>query len=148
MKAIKAPKVIYLQDGDPEDPDFEPLADYEGVTWCQDQINDGDTKYIRFDEHERLLREASPAYVSQPSEYPWTESGHPWADFLQARKRAIEWMNKEGWHDIVIREALSMDEEQIRLIRMGIAEDLPYKQCPVCGLEASRPECHDQNCPL
>lgn len=61
MKGVNdtAPKIIYLQDGDPEDPDFEPLADYDGVTWCADSVNDGDTKYIRFDEHERLLADIS-----------------------------------------------------------------------------------------
>ena len=37
--------VIYLQTGPEGYEDWENF-EYEGVTWCQDQINDGDTKYL------------------------------------------------------------------------------------------------------
>ena len=53
----QAPRIIYLQDGE----DAEPAGDYDGVTWCQDSINDSDTKYIRFDQHERELAAAIDA---------------------------------------------------------------------------------------
>jgi len=46
---MKAPGKIYLQvdpDGDrPESVD----QDLDGVTWCQDRINDNDVAYIRAD---------------------------------------------------------------------------------------------------
>ena len=40
---MEAHKEIYLQwEGDPDE--F-----YEGVTWCQDKINDNDVMYVRMD---------------------------------------------------------------------------------------------------
>ena len=42
----EAPKVIWLQ----IDPDGEGFGDWspeEGATWCWDQINDTDVKYVR-----------------------------------------------------------------------------------------------------
>lgn len=53
-----APKIIYLQYGPEDDEPMGDRLDYEGITWCQNQINEGDTKYIRFDEHERELSAA------------------------------------------------------------------------------------------
>lgn len=43
---------------------------------------------------------------------------HPWQDFLTARAKAIIWM-KYDMHksDLEISQALSMDEEQVKLIR-------------------------------
>lgn len=45
------PERILLQYGDIESDVIQP--DYEGATWCVDQINDEDTKYLRADIHER-----------------------------------------------------------------------------------------------
>ena len=43
---MKAPKEIYLQ----FDPDGEKSPEwFDGVTWCQDKINESDQKYIRAD---------------------------------------------------------------------------------------------------
>lgn len=43
-----APKHIYLQYFDE---DGEPLTGSgDGVTWCEDKINDTDVKYVRVDE--------------------------------------------------------------------------------------------------
>jgi hypothetical protein len=50
---VPAPEVIYLQDGDVDD-DFC----YEETTWCADQIDVKDTKYIRYDIHLDELRKA------------------------------------------------------------------------------------------
>lgn len=47
-----APEIIYLQDGNPDDPDDAPLPSEhydDQVTWCEDSINERDTKYIRAD---------------------------------------------------------------------------------------------------
>lgn len=51
----ETPLHIYLQDGcdDPECDD--PHTYHEGVSWCTDPVHDNDTKYIRFDVHEREL---------------------------------------------------------------------------------------------
>ena len=43
---MKPPEKIYLQ-VDENGHRFE--TNYEGVTWCQDRINDTDIKYIRAD---------------------------------------------------------------------------------------------------
>ena len=43
-----APKVIYLQVCD-EDDCGSSFYEHEGVTWCQDMINDSDIKYVRAD---------------------------------------------------------------------------------------------------
>lgn len=56
-----APEVIYLQTGCPECCDdhatkFSDL-DPESVTWCEDEILDGDTKYVRADIVDRLRAE-------------------------------------------------------------------------------------------
>ena len=95
-----APKIIYLQDGDPDDPDFEPLSDYEGVTWCKDSINDGDTKYIRFDEHERELAAA----LKDAERYRWLVGGCRFAETDPA------WDTKESL-DAAIDAALAGKEE-------------------------------------
>jgi hypothetical protein len=43
---------------------------------------------------------------------------HPWAEFLEARKKTIYWMREEMNRDAKeIAIALSMDEEQVYLIR-------------------------------
>lgn len=49
--------------------------------------------------------------------------GHPWADFLEARARAIDWMyygdvKEYRLNDAAIAKALSMDPMQVTLIRM------------------------------
>jgi hypothetical protein len=46
MKNHKAPEKIYLQ----IDPEGEKATDYlDGITWCEDKINDTDVEYIRSD---------------------------------------------------------------------------------------------------
>lgn len=52
----QAPRIIYLQADDEAD-----WESGEGITWCADGIEDSDTKYIRFDEHERELAAAIAA---------------------------------------------------------------------------------------
>lgn len=47
-----APEIIYLQDGGEDEPLRREFYD-DQVTWCADSIADNDTKYIRFDVHER-----------------------------------------------------------------------------------------------
>ncbi len=43
---------------------------------------------------------------------------HPWGEFLNARYNAIIWLRKEfGDNDAQIAKKLSMDEEQVFLIR-------------------------------
>jgi len=51
---MKIPNVIYLQIED-----IECLEDSysEGVTWCEDRINDDDIKYVRSDIIEKRLEE-------------------------------------------------------------------------------------------
>ena len=53
-----APKRIWLQ-VDPEGERYDdPLgSDWDGVTWCQDQMNTTDVEYVRSDEIERLEAE-------------------------------------------------------------------------------------------
>jgi hypothetical protein len=44
------PKVIYLQISPDEDERLSVIEpEGEGVTWCEDQIYEGDVKYIRAD---------------------------------------------------------------------------------------------------
>lgn len=53
MDKIKIPDTIYLQWDDP--------SDDEGVTWCQDSINNEDIRYLRADQIEvknKKLRDA------------------------------------------------------------------------------------------
>lgn len=46
---------------------------------------------------------------------------HPWGDFLKARYYAIHWMRDEqGYSDALIAHKLSMDEQQVYLIRTGL----------------------------
>jgi len=53
----KHPDKIYLQ----VDEDSEKSIDwFEGVTWCQDRINDTDIEYIRVDLIQRHLTPAAP----------------------------------------------------------------------------------------
>lgn len=51
----------------------------------------------------------------------WMPPGHPWADFLNARARAIDWLYyREGpcmHSDAAIAKTLSMDPTQVMLIR-------------------------------
>jgi hypothetical protein len=43
---------------------------------------------------------------------------HPWEEFLNARKRAINWMHEQQkYSDKEIVFCLSMDEKQVYLIR-------------------------------
>lgn len=52
----QAPEIIYLQTGCDEcDDAFQHDAE---MTWCKDAQHDNDTKYIRFDEHDRALEQA------------------------------------------------------------------------------------------
>jgi len=53
-KEMKVPNIIYLQIED-----IECLEDSysEGVTWCEDRINDDDIKYVRSDIIEKRLEE-------------------------------------------------------------------------------------------
>ena len=53
---MKAPAKIYLQ-VDPEGERPEVLDCLEGVTWCQDKINDNDVEYIRADLAAGTLKE-------------------------------------------------------------------------------------------
>jgi len=46
---MKPHKVIWLQY---EEPDPDGMADEGDITWCQDKINDSDTKYVLADEAE------------------------------------------------------------------------------------------------
>jgi hypothetical protein len=43
---------------------------------------------------------------------------HPWAVFLRARAEVIDWMHDHGKSDRQIACELSMDPDQVRLIRM------------------------------
>jgi hypothetical protein len=43
-----APKTIYLQVCEENECDSE-FSEHEGVTWCEDKINDSDIKYTRAD---------------------------------------------------------------------------------------------------
>ena len=46
------------------------------------------------------------------------ENSHPWGNFLDARVQAILWMkNEQGCDDRKIALTLSMDEQQVYLIR-------------------------------
>ena len=42
---------------------------------------------------------------------------HPFMDFLEARKKCVDWFDKQGKSDAWIAKQLSMDEEQVKLIR-------------------------------
>lgn len=42
---------------------------------------------------------------------------HPWGRFLAARADAIDWMHEEGDSDEKIARVLSMDAQQVTLIR-------------------------------
>ena len=53
-----APERIYLQiDPDATDPTDEFL--FDGVTWCQDKVNETDVEYVRADEIDRLRAEVA-----------------------------------------------------------------------------------------
>lgn len=60
----------------------------------------------------RFCISGSEAYVEK------THTTHPWEIFLSARADAIKWMNEEmNYSDAEIAVALSMDEQQVYLIR-------------------------------
>lgn len=42
---------------------------------------------------------------------------HPWSSFLEARGDAIFWLYEMGYDDLQIAVTLSMDKEQVYLIR-------------------------------
>jgi hypothetical protein len=50
---VSAPERIYLQWVEDEADKYMP----EGVTWCQDQIEDGDVEYVRADKAAAELQE-------------------------------------------------------------------------------------------
>lgn len=67
-----------------------------------------------------------PVQLEQQTKDPGVEypgQGHPWADFLHHRARAIDWLYAgEGnpyskGNDAVIAKTLSMDRSQVYLIR-------------------------------
>lgn len=78
----KAPPVIWLQD---EDDENHPECGewYEGATWCEEAINDGDVKYIRADIAERYrtalveLKEMARLLPSEIMEGIIDEALHP-----------------------------------------------------------------------
>lgn len=50
-------------------------------------------------------------------EFSISPEPHPWGEFLEARLKAISWMKDErGYSDKEIKEFLSLDEHQLRLI--------------------------------
>ncbi len=61
-----------------------------------------------------------------------TNKSHPWGAFLNARFRAILWMQKHmGYNDLEIAKKLSMDEMQVYLIRTSTIMPIPegtYKE--------------------
>jgi hypothetical protein len=61
------------------------------------------------------------------------KTSHPWDDFLDARVKAILWMkNEQGADDRKIALILSMDEQQVYLIRTHIdREELYRKSTPI-----------------
>ena len=80
-----APNRIWLQwygDGDPDEPG-EP--EHEGITWCQDKINDHDIEYVRWSWRERAdaIEEAAKNLIAQKGRHN-TE---------QAYKRLVEAVN-------------------------------------------------------
>lgn len=51
------------------------------------------------------------------------KSDHPWANFLHARRLAMEWLRNEmKYDDARIARELSMDEMQVTLILMTPVE--------------------------
>ncbi len=50
------------------------------------------------------------------------KSDHPWANFLHARKLAIEWLLKQGQNFEQVAFTLSMDAVQVELIHMTDVE--------------------------
>lgn len=62
LRMKKIPDVIWLQTGDEASGSDDPIpkeydADAE-ITWCEDKINHGDTKYIRADLVNKKIQEA------------------------------------------------------------------------------------------
>lgn len=49
---------------------------------------------------------------------------HPWAEFLLARKVAIDWFLENGKNYEQIAQILSMDEGQVRLIALTEKEKI------------------------
>ena len=43
---------------------------------------------------------------------------NPWMTYLEARYAMIMWLSKQGENDEKIAETLSMDEKQVRMIRI------------------------------
>jgi len=61
-----APERIWLQDdGDYTGAKQAAWDSDTGVTWCEDQINEDDTGYIRADLHERLVAKAVAAALEE-----------------------------------------------------------------------------------
>jgi hypothetical protein len=49
---------------------------------------------------------------------------HPWGKFLEVRKEVIKWMTDEmGRDNAEIAHALSMDEQQVYLIKKHMEEE-------------------------
>jgi hypothetical protein len=68
-----APKTIYLQVYDMDDCD-DRFDMHEGVTWCQDKINDSDIEYIRADIPQQRPSRSDMAWVGLTLE----ERDHLW----------------------------------------------------------------------
>ena len=52
---INAPKTIWLQDAENLESGGAKRWELEGVTWCADQVSDGDVAYTRSDIADKLL---------------------------------------------------------------------------------------------
>lgn len=52
-------------------------------------------------------------------------TGHPWSDFLLARKLAIEWLlEQHGYSFEIVAQSLSMDARQVELIHLTPVESI------------------------
>ncbi len=76
---IKIPDIIYLQWNDP--------IEDEGVTWCQDSINDTDVMYIRNDLHlveiNQIKSQVKKAYNLITSDQKTTKEWNEGFDILR-----------------------------------------------------------------
>lgn len=87
-----APEVIWLQ----VDPESEQFDGWEAITWCTDQINDTDVKYVRADQILKMSKEPLPAQGSVDVNVgPHTQAV---ADHIEQRMRTWRQrrMNRSG----------------------------------------------------
>jgi len=88
-----APKTIYLQVCEENECDSE-FSEHEGVTWCQDKINDSDIEYTRADIPQQCDSSATPR----------TWVGLTWHDVPNEWVGNVSFMEGAKWAEAQLKE--------------------------------------------